>query len=416
MIAAIGTLDTKGPEIDYTRRRIEALGGEPVVIDTGILGEPGCRADVTREEVARASGHDLASVREAGSRGAAVELMQVGLRRIVHDLYAGGRLDGALCLGGAEGALIGAAAMQELPVGVPKLIVSPSASGPRAFGPFMGRRDVIVMHSVVDILGLNPIARAVFDNAVAAMIGMTRDAGAPARDLGARSVGVTMLGQTTPGAMATYAALEEAGWEPVIFHANGVGGPAMEDLIAQASLAGVIELSVSELANSLFGGVHATDERRLTVAGEHGLPQVVTPGCADFFNQGPLDSVPERWRHRPLYKHNPVATLVRIEQREMADLGRMIARRLNRSRGPTAVVVPTRGYSLIDVEGGPLWDHEADMALVEALAAELRPDIPIDRVDLPVNDPEFGRLVARRFVDLAGSGEALQAPSEGAES
>lgn len=415
VIAAIGTLDTKGAEIDYVRQRIEALGGEALVIDTGILGEPRCRADVSRQEVARAAGHDLESVRGAGSRGAAVELMQAGVRRVVAELYRAGRLDGALCLGGAEGALIGAAAMQELPVGVPKMIVSPSASGPRAFGPFMGRRDVTVMHSVIDILGLNPIARAVFDNAVAAVMGMARDAGSPATELGARSVGVTMLGQTTPGAMAACEVLEEGDWAPVIFHANGVGGPAMEDLIAASSLAGVIELSISELANSLFDGVHATDERRLTVAGRHGIPQVVTPGCADFFNQGPLDSVPERWRDRPLYKHNPVATLVRIRRDEMTKLGRLLAERLNGSVGPTAVIVPTRGYSLIDVEGGPLWDREADLALVEALESGLRDEIPIERVDLAVNDPEFGRLVARRFIELAASGQAAEPGLAGGE-
>ena len=404
VIAAIGTLDTKGAEIDYARKRIEALGGEALVIDTGILGEPRCRADVSRQEVARAAGHDLESVRAAGSRGAAVELMQVGIRRVIAELYRDGRLDGALCLGGAEGALIGAAAMQELPVGVPKLIVSPSASGPRAFGPFMGRRDVTVMHSVIDILGLNPIARAVFDNAVAAVMGMARDAGQPATELGERSVGVTMLGQTTPGAMAACEVLEEAGWAPVIFHANGVGGPAMEDLIAASSLAGVIELSISELANSPFDGVHATDESRLTAAARHGIPQIVTPGCADFFNQGPLDTVPERWRDRALYKHNPVATLVRLSKEEMAELGRTIARRLSGARGPAAVIAPTRGFSLIDVEGGPLWDHEADLALIEALEESLPAEIPVERVDLAVNDPEFGGLVARRFIELAAPG------------
>jgi uncharacterized protein (UPF0261 family) len=409
-IAVIGTLDTKGREIDYVRDRIVELGADAIVIDTGILGEPLAEADVPREEVARAGGHELDAVRDAGSRGAAVELMQVGVRRVVGELHAQGRADGALCLGGAEGALLGAAAMESLPVGVPKLIVSPSASGPRAFGPFVGRGDVAVMHSVVDILGLNPIARAVFDNAVAAVVGMVRDAGTPPADLGTRSVGVTMLGQTTPGAMAAYDVLAEAGWSPVIFHANGVGGPAMEDLIAQGSLAGVIEFSLSELANTLFDGVHATDERRLTVAGKHGIPQIVTPGCADFFNQGPLDSVPERWRDRPLYKHNPVATLVRLRPDEMAELGRLIAGRINASSGPTAVIIPTRGYSLIDVEGGPLWDHEADMELVEALEAALRSGISLERVDHAVNDPEFGRLVAGRFLELAGAGGDGEGP------
>jgi uncharacterized protein (UPF0261 family) len=327
--------------------------------------------------------------------------MQEGARRVVRDLYDRGRIDGTLCLGGAEGALIGAAAMQGLPVGVPKVIVSPSASGPRTFAPFTGRRDVTVMHSVIDILGVNPISRAVFDNAVAAVVGMARDAGAAVTGLGERSVGVTMLGQTTPGAMAACDVLEEGGWEPVIFHANGVGGPAMEDLIASSSLAGVIELSISELANSLFDGVHATGPDRLTVAGRFGLPQVVTPGCADFFNQGPLDSLPERWRARPHYKHNPVATLVRLTREDMVELGRMIAERLSDARGPVAVVAPTKGYSLIDVEGGPLWDADADMALIETLEQELRDDFPVERVDLAVNDPEFGALVARRFIELA---------------
>ena len=408
-IALIGTLDTKGAEIAYARERIEALGAVATVIDTGVLGEPGCPADVSRERVAAAAGYELDAVRDAGSRGAAVKLMQAGVREVVREMYEAGRIQAALCLGGAEGALIGAAAMQELPVGVPKLIVSPSASGPRAFAPFVGRRDVTVMHSVVDILGLNPIARAVFDNAVAGVVGMARDAGSPASDLGSRSVGVTMLGQTTPGAMAAYEVLDRAGWAPVIFHANGVGGPAMEDLIDASGLAGVIELSISELASSMFDGVHATGPRRLTVAGAAGLPQVVTPGCADFFNWGPLDTVPERWRDRRLYEHNPVATLVRLERTEMAELGRLVARRLNGSKGPVAILVPTGGYSLIDVAGGPLWDPEADAALVEGLRAELRDDIPVELVDLPVNDPEFGRAVANRFIELAAEGDEATA-------
>jgi uncharacterized protein (UPF0261 family) len=332
-------------------------------------------------------------------------MMQEGVGRIVREMYKRGELARALCLGGAEGTFLGAAATNRLPVR--RGIVSPSASGLREFGPFTGCTDVAVMHSVVDILGLNPIARAVFDNAAAAVVGMAVNAGAAARNLAARSVGVTMLGQTTPGAMAACEVLERAGWEPVIFHANGVGGPAMEDLAAQRALGGVIEFSLSELANSLFGGgIHATDEKRLTVAGRLGIPHVVTPGWTDFFNQGPLESVPDRWRTRQLYKHNPVATLLRVNREEMAQLGRMIARRLSESKGPTEVVVPVRGYSLIDIEGGPLWDHEADMALVEALEEELPSHIPVMRVALALNDPAFGRLVAERFVELSTLSES----------
>jgi uncharacterized protein (UPF0261 family) len=399
-IALVGTLDTKGAEIAYVRDRLAELGTQPVVIDSGILGEPGCRADVTREEVARAGGHDLENVRRAGSRGAAVELMLEGVRTTCLRLYAEGTIRGVLCLGGAEGALLGAAAMHPLPVGVPKLIVSPSASGRREFGPFMGESDVTVMHSVIDILGLNDIARAIFDNAAAAIAGMVRDAGSPVSGLGERCVGITMLGQTTPGVMRLRQALIEAGREPVIFHANGVGGPAMEQLIETSSLGGVIDYTLSELANSLVDGIHATGPDRLRVAGRHGLPQVVVPGCVDFFNQGPRSELPERYRDRKTSFHNPVATLVRLSAEEERELGALVADRLNESRGPLRVVVPTRGFSLADAEGGDLWDPEADHAFVESLRSELRPDIPFEAVDAHVDDPDFADLVADRYLTL----------------
>jgi uncharacterized protein (UPF0261 family) len=399
-IALIGTLDTKGAEIEYVRDRLAKLSTRPVVIDSGILGEPGCRADVTREEVARAGGHDLDGVRRVGSRGAAVELMLQGVRATCLRLYADGSIRGVLCLGGAEGALMGAAAMHALPVGVPKLIVSPSASGRRAFGPFVGESDVTVMHSVIDILGLNQIARAIFDNAAAAMAGMVRDAGSPVSGLGETSVGITMLGQTTPGVMRLREALLEAGREPVIFHANGVGGPAMEHLIEAEALGGVIDYTLSELANSLLDGIHATGPERLRVAGRHGLPQVVVPGCVDFFNQGPRSELPERYRDRKTYFHNPVATLVRLSVEEETALGLLIAERLNEATGPVRVVVPTRGFSLADAEGGDLWDPEADHAFAESLRSALRPDIPFEAVDAHVDDPDFAELVADRYLTL----------------
>ena len=399
-IALVGTLDTKGAEIAYVRDRLLALSTQPVVVDSGILGEPGCRADVGREEVARAGGHDLDDVRRAGSRGAAVELMLEGVRATCLRLYADGSIRAVLCLGGAEGALLGAAAMHALPVGVPKLIVSPSASGRRAFGPFVGEADVMVMHSVVDILGLNEIARTIFDNAAAAVAGMVRGAGRPLTGLGERCVGITMLGQTTPGVMRVREALIEAGQEPVIFHANGVGGPAMESLIESGALGGVIDYTLSELANSLLDGIHATGPDRLRVAGRHGVPQVVVPGCVDFFNQGPRELLPERYRGRKTYFHNPVATLVRLSSDEETELGSMVAERLNEARGPVRVVVPTGGFSLADAEGGDLWDPEADRAFVDALRDALRPDIPFEQVDAHVDDADFAELVADRYLSI----------------
>jgi uncharacterized protein (UPF0261 family) len=402
-IALIGTLDTKGDEIAYVRARLIALGTEPIVIDSGILGEPGLEPDVARDDVAREAGYELEQVQAAGSRGAAVVLMAEGVRAVCLRLWLEGRINGVLCLGGAEGALLGAAAMHALPVGVPKVIVSPSASGRRAFGPFVGESDVLVMHSVVDILGLNPIARSVFDNAAAAVAGMARDAGRPVSELGGRSVGITMLGHTTPAVMRIRAALERAGHEPVIFHANGVGGPAMEKLIAAGALAGVIDYTLSEVANALLGGLHATGPERLTIAGKHGLPQVVVPGCVDFFNQGARETVPEEYRSRKSYYHNPVATLVRLDRDEMAELGRIVAERLNESRGPVRVVAPSQGFSLADVAGGDLWDPDADAAFLEALSSGLRAEIPCELVDTHVNDPAFADLVAERYLTLVSA-------------
>jgi uncharacterized protein (UPF0261 family) len=402
-IALIATLDTKGDETAYVRDRIGALGGTAIVIDSGILGEAvGCAADVPRAEVARAGGYELDSVRAAGSRGAAVEQMQEGVRAVLEGLWAERRVDGALCLGGAEGALLGAAAMAALPVGVPKLIVSPSASGRRPFGPFVGEGDTLVMHSVIDILGINPISRAIFDNAAAAVVGMARDAGRPAEALGERCVAITMLGHTTPAVMRMLPALEAGGHQPVVFHANGVGGPAMERLIEAGAITGVIDFTLSELANAMHPtGIHATGPRRLTVAGEHGLPQVVVPGCVDFFNQGARDELPERYRERKQYFHNPVATLVRLTAEEEAALGRVVAERLSGARGPVSVVCPTGGFSLADVPGGDLWDPEADAAFIDALRDALPPEIPFEEVDAHVDDPEFADLVAERYLTLA---------------
>ncbi len=401
-VALIGTLDTKGDEIAYVRERLIALRVDVIVIDSGILGEPHCAADISHEEVAAAGGYTLDHVRHAGSRGAAVALMQEGVRALATQLFARGRIQGVLCLGGAEGALIGAAAMQALPVGVPKLVVSPSASGRRAFAPFVGESDVCVMHSVVDILGLNGISRPIFDNAAAAMAGMVHDAGSALGTLGEHCVGITMLGQTTPGVMRLREALVTAGHEPVIFHANGVGGPAMEHLCEEGALQGVVDYTLSELANALLDGVHTPPNaaERLTVAGRLGLPQVVVPGCVDFFNQGARDTVPERYRDRQSYFHNPVATLVRLTRDEEVELGEIVAERLNAATGPVHVVAPLRGFSLADSEGGDLWDPVADGAFLDSLSGALRSDIAFEAIDAHVDDHEFADIVAARYLSL----------------
>jgi len=399
-IALIGTLDTKGPEIAYVRDRIRELGGEAVVIDSGILGEAnGIVADVSRAEVAIAAGHTIDEVRNAGSRGAAVELMSVGVREVCLRLWREERLHGALALGGAEGALLGAAAMQALPLGVPKMIVSPTFSGRRRFAAFVGDSDIIAMHSVVDILGLNAIARTVFDNAAAAVVGMARHAGRAVESLDGAPVGITMLGNSTPGVMRMREVLENAGVETVIFHANGIGGSAMEKLAAAGGLSGIIDYTLAELSNAMMDGLLACGPDRLVAGGRCGIPRVVVPGCVDFFNQ--FAPLPEQWRDRKHYLHNPISTLVRLVPEEMARLGTMVADRLNGATGPLLVIIPTRGFSLNAVRGGRLHDEEGDVAFIDALEAALHGDVRVEHVDTHLNDPAFGELVAERYLAMA---------------
>jgi uncharacterized protein (UPF0261 family) len=403
-ILLIGTLDTKGREIAYVRERILALGADVLVLDSGILGEPlDCVPDISRAAVAHAAGSSIDALRAAGTRGAAVEKMKDGVRQVALDLFAEGRIGGVLCLGGAEGAVLGAAAMKALPIGVPKIIVTPIASGRRHFGPLIGTRDILVMHSVIDILGINPISRAVFDNAAAAMVGMTQNgAGAltPASADSGHYVAITMLGNTTRPVMRIKDRLAEHGLEAVIFHSNGVGGPAMEELAETGMFAGVIDYTTDELADQLIGGFHQGGAHRLERVGALGLPQVVVPGCVDFTVHGPRDEVPDRFQERPAYYHNPEFTLVRVLQDEMAQLGGIMARKLNAARGPLVVVVPTAGLSIPNVPGGAFWDPAADAAFRDALRADLRPAIPLIFVDAHVNDPAFADRVADEFLNL----------------
>ncbi|MEK7444606.1 MAG: Tm-1-like ATP-binding domain-containing protein [candidate division NC10 bacterium] len=394
----MSTLDTKGPETAYLAERIRQGGLEVLVVDCGVLGEPlGITPDISHERVAEAAGSTLGAVRSIGTRGAAVEIMARGLSRILVDLHADGRCGGVVALGGAEGAVMAAQAMQALPLGVPKLIVTPVAAGRRTFGPFVGLRDVMLMHSVVDILGLNSVSRAIFDNAAGAISGMAR-AARPAEAGRERLVGITMLGNTTPAVMRIAAGLEAAGLTPLIFHSNGVGGPCMEEMIAQGRLVGVIDFTTNELTDELVGGIYAAGPDRLEAAARHGVPQVVVPGCADFFVAGPRESVPPQWRARPQYHHNPVFTLIRASREEMAAVGRIMAAKLGASRGPVAVAVPLGGLSIPNTPGGVFHDPEADAAFLAALRRDLRRDIPVVEVPAHINAPRFAETVLDLFL------------------
>jgi uncharacterized protein (UPF0261 family) len=402
-VVLIGTLDTKGPEIAYVRDRLQALGLRTIVADSGILGDPlDIVPDVTRAQVAILAGTTIEALRQAGSRGEAIRGMLAGLRRLALDLYRDGSLQAILTLGGAEGAVLGASAMTGLPIGIPKVIVTPIASGHRRFGPLVGTRDVMVVHSVVDILGLNPISLAIFDNVAAAIAGMLQHnhGRAMVATQDRRRVAMTMLGNTTKPVMQIRDALATHDFDSVIFHSNGVGGTAMEELAEQGLFAGAIDYTTDELADELVGGFHNAGSERLRRLGRIGLPQIVVPGCIDFSVHGPPEEVPARLQGRPVYTHNPVFTLVRTIAPEMAQLGRTFAARLNEATGPVEVVVPTAGLSIPNVPGGPFWDPDADAAFLTELRQALRPDIPLSTYAFHINSTEFALAVADRFLAL----------------
>ncbi|HSJ93370.1 MAG TPA: Tm-1-like ATP-binding domain-containing protein [Gaiellaceae bacterium] len=390
-VVLVGTLDTKGVEHDYLRELLRGHGVDTLLVDAGVLGEPLAEPDIGRDEVARAAGTEIGALAAAGDRGAAVEAMARGAAAIVARLHAEGRVDGVLALGGSGGTAIATEAMRTLPVGVPKLMVSTMASGDTR--PYVGASDVTMTYSVVDIAGLNAVSTRILANAAAAMAGMAL-AEPPAAAGDRPLVGASMFGVTTPCVTTARERLEELGYEVLVFHATGTGGQAMEALMRSGFITASLDVTTTELADDLVGGVLSAGPDRLEAAGELGLPQVVSVGALDMVNFGPIDTVPPEFRSRNLYKHNPTVTLMRTTPEECAELGRRIGRKLNAARGPVTLFLPLRGVSLIDTEGQVFFDPEADKALFDALRETLDPGVDVREVDTHVNDPDFARAMA----------------------
>lgn len=395
-IAIIGTLDTKGSEVAYIRDLIRAHGRDTIVIDPGVLGGPTVPADISREEVARAGGADLASLITAGDKGRAMQVMIEGTTAVLARLYAEGEVGGAIAVGGGQGTAIGATAMQALPIGVPKVMVSTIASGRNVFEPYVGTTDMMLMHSVADILGVNAVTRRVFGNAAAAVVAMA-EANEAVQDSGKVAIGVTMLGLTTPCVLRAKARLEAWGYEIVGFHANGTGGRCLERLVREGLIRGVMDVSTQELTGHVCRGLFDAGPERMTAAAELGLPLVATPAGTDYIVLGPPDSLSEEHRKRPLIVHNPNITLVRTARAEMAEVGRLMAQRLNAAKGRAAVLVPMGGFSFSDRPGHAFWDPDADAALVAALEAELQPHVELHKIDAHVNDEVFADAVADKM-------------------
>jgi uncharacterized protein (UPF0261 family) len=396
-VVLLGTLDTKGVEYDFLRRRLRDEGVEVVLVDTGVLGTPLAEPDVSREDVARAGGGELGRLAEAGDRGAAMEVMARGAAEVVKTLEREARLDAVLALGGSGGTSIAAQAMQALPVGVPKLIVSTMASGDTR--PYVGATDIALLYSVVDIAGLNAISERILANAAAAAAGMAKGR-PPSVHEDKPLVGATMFGVTTPCVTEARARLEELGYEVLVFHATGTGGRSMEALMRSGFITASLDLTTTELADELVGGVLSAGPNRLEAAGELGIPQVISLGALDMVNFGPRDSVPAEFHGRLLYEHNPTVTLMRTTPEECTELGRLIAEKLNRARGPLTLFVPLKGVSLIATEGQVFHDPAADEALFGTLREHLDAGVDVRELELDINDPEFARATADELHSL----------------
>lgn len=400
-IVIIGTLDTKGPEVGFVRDQILGHGSTPLVIDPGILGQPAIPADVTRQEVAQAGGYELADLVATGDKHRCQQVMIDGLVKVVTRLHDEGRVDGVVAVGGAQGTAMATAAMRALPVGVPKVMVSTVACGQTTFGPYVGTKDITMIHSVADILGLNRVTKRILAQAAAAVIGMAsvESVGEAAGEL----VAITQAGITTPGVMAIKEQLEGMGFEMIAFHCNGIGGQAMEELILDGVVSGVIDFSPHEITDHLYDGLMPAMPGRLEAAGKVGVPQIVTPGATDIRLHGRPEELPEELRGRACVQHTPTHTHVRTSAEEMAAVARYVAERLNEGHGPRAVMIPLRGFSMLNRAGQVLYDEASNMAFAEAMEETLSPDVALIQVDAHINDREFADATVDAFLRLRES-------------
>jgi len=403
-IGVVCTLDTKGEHARLVKSLIEDRGHEAVLIDIGVLGEPALAATVSRDEVAHAGGmelHDLVSSRD---RGKALDVMTAGATAILVRLHRENKLDGVIGIGGGGGTAVASAAMRTLPVGVPKVIVSTMAGSGKA-AAYVGTRDIVMVPTITDIIGMNPILRSALTNGAAAVCGMA-EMGAGAgqlREAGGRpTVAITAFGVTTPAAMRCHELLTQVGCDTLIFHANGTGGRAMEELIEQGVIDAVLDLTTTELADELCGGQLSAGPHRLEAAGARGLPQVVLPGAMDMVNFTTPETVPAKYANRHFYQHSPATRLMRTTVEENATLGRWVGEKLARAKGLTVLVLPVRGFSEYDKAGGVFYDPQADTAFMDAAVAALGKHGEVVRVDAYINEPVCAETAVAQLLGMMG--------------
>ncbi len=397
-IALLGTMDTKGVEHGFVAEQIRARGYHTLVIDLGTHGPPQLAPDISCEEVAALAGLDLAALVARQDRGEAVAAMSRAAPLILAKLQSEGRIDGVISLGGGGGTAIATAGMRALPLGFPKLMVSTLASGQTA--QYVGVKDIVMMPSIVDVAGLNRISRTVLTRAAGAICGMVESVGASAKTGGEDKpvIVASMFGNTTGCVQKAKAILESAGFEVLVFHATGIGGKTMESLIDSGLVAGVLDVTTTEWADEWCGGFLGAGPTRLEAAARRGVPAIVAPGCLDMVNFHGPESVPAIFAGRTFYPHNPQVTLMRTNAEECAQLGRILAEKVNLSTGPVTVLLPLRAISVISAPGQPFHDPAADEALFSAIKAQVRKDIPVLEIDAAINDSAFAEACAHTLL------------------
>jgi len=393
-IALVGTLDTKGEEIEFLRSLILKKGHRVLIADTGILGEEYLQADISRREIAMAGGEDIDTLKKKGEEAFAQKIMSAGLKKIILSLLESRKIHGLLAIGGGQGSIIVAPTLKSLPFGFPKLLVSTKVTQAGA-RPYVGSKDVLILPPVADLAGINSLTSSVLTNAAGAITGMVEIEKPEVNNKPV--VVISMNGTVTDCGLAVKAMLEKNGYQVLVFHTIGTGGEALEEYVKSNKVHAVIELGVNEITNDFMGGLASSGPDRLTAAGNQGAPQVVVPGSADFINFLGPETVPQKYKKRKIYSHNPQATLIRTNVRDNRLLGKAIADKLNQSRGPVVVLWPRKGLSTLDRKEKPFWDPEADKVLLDTLKKYLHPGIPVIDLDAYINDPEFAQQIFTAF-------------------
>jgi uncharacterized protein (UPF0261 family) len=392
-----GSLDTKGKEFAFLKELIEKEGLDTLVVDFGVMGEPAFAPDITRQEVAKAGGGDLALLASGGHKDEAMRVMAAGLAVVVRRLFDEGRLDGIIGMGGGGGTSLSTTAMRTLPVGVPKVMVSTLGGGDVSI--YVGTRDITIMPSIVDVAGFNRISRAIYANAAGAIAGMVKMKTAKTDDE-KPLITASMFGNTTLAVDRARRVLEAHGYEVLVFHATGTGGRTMEGLISDGYITASLDITTTELADEVCGGVLNAGPERCLAASRSGIPAVLVPGCVDMANFWGMDTVPEKYRTRNLYQWNPNITLLRTNAEENSRIGGMIAAAANAATAPVAILLPLGGVSQLDSPGGEFWDPQADRACFDAIKNNLKPGIPVIEMDDNINDPGFADRAVETLLNM----------------